>query len=141
MEAERQARQQADDQAKCDRFGYARGSDAFADCMMNLAQTRERQKAQAERDRQMAAEREKDRQARKEARQQQASSAPGGWASGDDQTLRNIKQGEALENDEARKAGVMPATPTATSNMNCTTTTTTTGSGNNVETHEETHCH
>jgi hypothetical protein len=54
------------------------------------------------------------------------------------QTQRNIKQGEDLENEEARKAGLGPS---PTEGMNCTTTTNASGSANNGTSTSSTTCH
>jgi len=54
------------------------------------------------------------------------------------QTQRDIKRGEDLENEEARKAGFGPS---PTEGMNCTTTTSSSGSANNGSSTTNTTCH
>jgi hypothetical protein len=56
----------------------------------------------------------------------------------DAETQRNIRQGEALENEEASKAGLGPS-PTA--GMNCTSSSSFTGSANSGTSTSVTHCH
>jgi hypothetical protein len=56
----------------------------------------------------------------------------------DAETQRNIKQGEALENEEARKAGLGPS---PTDGMNCTRQTSFTGSTNSGSSTSVTNCH
>jgi hypothetical protein len=56
----------------------------------------------------------------------------------DAETLRNIKQGEDVENSEAAKAGFGPS---PTDGMNCTSTSSVTGSANNAITASHTSCH
>jgi hypothetical protein len=54
------------------------------------------------------------------------------------QTQRDIKHGEDLENEEARKAGFGPS---PTEGMNCTTSTSSSGSANNGTSTTNTTCH
>ncbi|MGH7155798.1 MAG: hypothetical protein ACREF3_17865 [Acetobacteraceae bacterium] len=56
----------------------------------------------------------------------------------DAETQRNIKHGEDLENEEARKAGLGPS---PTEGMNCSTTTISTGSANSGTSTSHTTCH
>ncbi|MEP7044714.1 MAG: hypothetical protein ABI843_16730, partial [Dokdonella sp.] len=112
MNAQAVAQQRAADQQKCSGYGYAAGTDAFADCMMSTEHRREQQRQDAERQAAMDRQREQDRRAKKEAAAAQAQQ--------DADTQRQIKFGEDLENDEARKAGLAPS---PTEGMNCTTTT------------------
>jgi hypothetical protein len=54
------------------------------------------------------------------------------------ETQRRIRQGEDLENEEARKAGFGPS-PTA--GMNCTTNTSSSGGPTNMTSSSHTSCH
>jgi hypothetical protein len=56
----------------------------------------------------------------------------------DAETQRNIRQGEAVENEEARKAGFGPS---PTDGMNCTSSSSFTGSANSGTSSSVTHCH
>lgn len=56
----------------------------------------------------------------------------------DAETQRNIKRGEELENEEARKAGLGPP---PTEGMNCGMTTSFTGSANSGTSTSQTTCH
>jgi len=123
--------QRAMDAQRCAGFGNAPGTDAFASCMMSVSQQRE---AEGAADRRAAAAR---ADADQRAREAQAASDRAA-AEKDAETQRNIKQGEDVENEEARKAGFGPS---PTDGMNCTTTSSSSGSANNRTTSTSTTCH
>jgi hypothetical protein len=62
----------------------------------------------------------------------------GDQAAKDAETQRNIKQGEDLETEEARKAGFGPS---PMDGMNCTTASSFTGSSNSGTSSSRTSCH
>jgi hypothetical protein len=126
MNEEQMVRQRAADEQKCTNYGYSRGSDAFADCMMSIDQRRQMAKAdEARRQDQARA----DEQARQQAQRQSAQSQA------DAQTQMQIKQGEDLENQMARDAMTPPA------GTNCTTTTNVTQGTNAGTSSSTTVCH
>ncbi len=65
-------------------------------------------------------------------------SGPSASEQQDEETQRNIKRGEDVENEEAAKAGLGPS-PTA--GMNCATSSSSSGSLNNMTSTSHTNCH
>ncbi len=130
MEAERQANERAGDENQCSSFGYVRGTDAFADCMMAAAHRRDMARQDAARRDAEAREREKDRQTAKDIAAIQAQK--------DADTQRQIKQGEDLENSMARDAEKSMSPPAGS---NCTTTTEVTQGTNAGSSSSTTICH
>jgi membrane protein involved in colicin uptake len=123
--------QRAMDAHRCTGFGNVPGTDAFASCMMSVSQQRDAEEAA---DRRAASAR---ADADQRAREAQAASDRVA-AEKDAETQRNIKQGEDLENEDARKAGFGPS---PTDGMNCSTTSSSSGSANNLTTSTSTTCH
>jgi hypothetical protein len=70
MNEEHLAQQRASDENQCAGYGYAKGTDAFADCMMKLDHRRQQAQADAARRDAEAKEREKDREAKQAAADQ-----------------------------------------------------------------------
>ena len=127
MNAEAEARQREADRATCQSYGFAEGTDAFANCMMKTAQKRQEQQLaaqrQAEQDRKDAEQRDRDRQAA---------------ADRDAETQRNIKMGEDVENQAAQDAGFgMPSQ----SDMHCEATTDSTHAGHAGSSTSQPVCH
>lgn len=123
--------QRAMDAQRCAGFGNAPGTEAFANCLMGMSQQRE---AEGAADRRAAAARDAEDRRAREAQAAKDKAA----ADRDAETRRNITRGEAVENEEARKAGFGPS---PTQGMNCTTTTSSSGSANNRTTTSSTTCH
>ncbi len=129
------------DQQRCGGFGYQQGSQAFADCMMSVAQQRQAEQAAADRvaaanaaaqQRQEAAIRAGKDQADQDAWNHRTSSNP---ISSPD-PVDPIRDSITSDMQRIENAG----TSQLTQGMNCTTTSTSSGSPNNVATTSHTNC-
>lgn len=136
------------DQQKCSGFGYTAGSEAFANCMMTVAQQRQAEEAAAQRaaaanaaaqQRQQAAIKAAQDQADKDAwdrRTGQGAYAPGA-SSSSSKPVDPIRDSITPDMEKIENGGATQLTQ----GMNCTTTTTSSGSANNLSTTSQTNCH
>jgi hypothetical protein len=119
--------QRAMDQRQCSGYGFTPGTDAFANCMMNVTQQRD---AQTAADRRAADDRAAaDRRAR-EAKDQADRDA---WD-------KETQQGK-YANTSSSSSSPPPSSTPDLSGINCTTTSSSSGSPNNMTTTTNTSCH
>lgn len=109
MNARAEAQQRANDQARCEGYGYQPGTDRFADCMMSTAHHRDMQQAI---DRQQAAQ-------EKQRRDEQWERDKANVEAADAQHRADIEK--MMNSGPDTPTPVNPSMPTG---KNCTTTTT-----------------
>lgn len=142
------AEQHLMDQQKCAGFGYAAGSESFANCMMSVAQQRQAEEAAAQRAAAANAAAEQRQQAAIRAAQDQADkdawdrrTGQGAYASSPGSSSSNpvdpIRDSITRDMEKMESGG----SSQFTQGMNCTTTTTSSGSANNVTSTSQTNCH